>query len=58
MDKKEPLHADVKLLLEAAQFLIENATHGGELYFQYKPGSQGKLDTKLYGFTSGKLSSN
>lgn len=52
MENKNP-HPDVQRLLEAAQFLTEKCREGGEIYFVYKPGEKGRLDLKVYGFTSG-----
>jgi hypothetical protein len=54
MTNKNP-HDDIARLLEAALFVMEKTTHGGEIYWQFKPGEKGKLDIKTYGFTSGKV---
>ena len=50
-----PSHPDIQHLVNAAMFLIDKTTNGGEIYFQYKPGEKGKLDIKTYGYTTGSL---
>ena len=55
MEKKEPLHPDVGSLIQAANFIIRTSLSGGEIYWTYKPGEKGRLDIKLYGYTTGEL---